>query len=74
MNALRLDQGFSIAEFTSATGLPWSAIEETVTKLVEDGLLSFDSALIRTTIKGQRYLNELLQRWLPEPSPDAETG
>ena len=74
MNALRLDQGFSIAEFTSATGLPWSAIEETVNRLVDDKLLSVDSALIKTTIQGQRYLNELLQRWLPEPSSDAETG
>ena len=74
MNALRLDHGFSIAEFTSVTGLPWPAIEETVNKLVEDGLLSFDSDLIRATIKGQRYLDELLQRWLPEPSSNAETG
>jgi len=73
MNALRLDQGFSIAEFTSVTGLPWSAIEETVNGLVDDGLLSFDRSLISTTIQGQRYLNELLQRWLPEPSSDAET-
>jgi putative oxygen-independent coproporphyrinogen III oxidase len=74
MNALRLDHGFSITDFTSATGLPYPVIEETVNRLVEDGLLSFDSALIRTTIQGQRYLNELLQRWLPEPPSDAETG
>jgi putative oxygen-independent coproporphyrinogen III oxidase len=74
INALRLDHGFSITDFTSATGLPYPVIEETVNRLVEDGLLSFDSALIRTTIQGQRYLNELLQRWLPEPPSDAETG
>ena len=74
MNALRLDHGFSVAEFTATTGLPYAVIEETVNKLVEDGLLSFDSGHIKTTIKGQRYLNELLQQWLPEPSSDAETG
>ena len=74
MNALRLDHGFSVAEFTATTGLPYAVIEETVNKLVEDELLSFDSGHIKTTIKGQRYLNELLQQWLPEPSSDAETG
>ncbi|NOR40538.1 MAG: hypothetical protein GQ537_04960, partial [Gammaproteobacteria bacterium] len=59
---------------TATTGLPYAVIEKTVNKLVEDELLSFDSGHIKTTIKGQRYLNELLQQWLPEPSSDAETG
>ena len=66
MNALRLDQGFSPAAFTAATGLSYTGIESIVNKGVADGLLSHDGSIIRTTPKGQRYLNELLQQWMPD--------
>ena len=66
MNALRLDRGFSPATFTAATGLPYGVIEATVNNGVADGLLSTDSDAIKATPRGQRYLNELLQRWMPE--------
>jgi len=66
MNALRLDQGFSPAAFTAATGLSYTRIESIVNKGVADGLLSHDGGVIRTTPKGQRYLNELLQQWMPD--------
>ncbi|MDH3888447.1 MAG: radical SAM family heme chaperone HemW [Gammaproteobacteria bacterium] len=66
MNALRLDQGFSPAAFTAATGLSYTGIESIVNKGVTDGLLSDDAGVIRTTPKGQRFLNELLQHWMPD--------
>ncbi|MDH3831686.1 MAG: radical SAM family heme chaperone HemW [Gammaproteobacteria bacterium] len=66
MNALRLDQGFSPAAFTVATGLSYTGIESIVNKGVTDGLLSDDAGVIRTTPKGQRFLNELLQHWMPD--------
>ena len=66
MNALRLDRGFSPAAFTAATGLSYTRIESIVNKGVADGLLSHDGSVIRTTPKGQRYLNELLQQWMPD--------
>ena len=66
MNVLRLDQGFSPAAFTAATGLSYTGIESIVNKGVADGLLSHDGSVIRTTPKGQRYLNELLQQWMPD--------
>ena len=66
MNALRLDKGFSPAAFTAATGLSYTGIESIVNKGVADGLLSHDGSVIRTTPKGQRYLNELLQQWMPD--------
>lgn len=66
MNALRLDQGFSPAAFNAATGLSYTGIEPIVNKGVADGLLSHDGNIIRTTPKGQRYLNELLQQWMPD--------
>jgi putative oxygen-independent coproporphyrinogen III oxidase len=73
MNSLRLDAGFSSAEFTAATGLPWSRIEPRLNDAIEKGWLSENNGRIHTTPKGQRYLDEFLQHWLPEPSRHAET-
>ena len=74
MNALRLDCGFSKAGFTAATGLPATAIEQPVSQGIDRGLLIAADNVIRTTPAGQRYLNELLQLWVPEAMHDAETG
>ena len=66
MNALRLDQGFSLTTFNATTGLSYTDIEPIVNKGVADGLLSHDESIIRATPKGQRYLNELLHHWMPD--------
>ena len=66
MNALRLDQGFSPATFTATTGLSYTDIETIVNRGVADGLLDSADGVIRATQKGQRYLNELLQQWMPD--------
>jgi putative oxygen-independent coproporphyrinogen III oxidase len=66
MNALRLDRGFSPAIFTAATGLPGTVIEGIINNGVADGLLSRDNTTIKATARGRRYLNELLQQWMPE--------
>ena len=71
MNALRLDQGFSPATFKATTGLPYTAIESIVNKGVADGLLDTGNHVIRATQKGQRYLNELLQHWMPDTTDHA---
>jgi oxygen-independent coproporphyrinogen-3 oxidase len=65
MNALRLEQGFSTPTFTATTGLPCAAIETILDKGIADGLLAFNSNTIKATPRGQRYLNELLQQWMP---------
>jgi oxygen-independent coproporphyrinogen-3 oxidase len=74
MNALRLDDGFSAAAFSATTGLPYSTIEPGVSTAVEQGLLATDAGRVHTTPRGQRYLNELLQAWVPEPVDHARTG
>jgi len=66
MNALRLERGFSFTSFTTATGLPQATIEAIVNNGLADGLLSVKNDSIRPTPRGQRYLNELLQQWMPE--------
>jgi oxygen-independent coproporphyrinogen-3 oxidase len=74
MNALRLDRGFNKAGFTAATGLPATAIEGPVNQGLRKGLLTTADNVIRATPAGQRYLNDLLQLWMPEALHDAETG
>jgi oxygen-independent coproporphyrinogen-3 oxidase len=71
MNALRLEQGFSPATFTATTGLPYAAIETIINKGIADGLLALNSGTIKATHRGQRYLNELLQHWMPEATHHA---
>jgi putative oxygen-independent coproporphyrinogen III oxidase len=66
MNALRLERGFSTAGFTAATGLAASAIEPGVEQAIKQGLLAQDRDNISATAHGQRYLNDLLQYWVPE--------
>jgi putative oxygen-independent coproporphyrinogen III oxidase len=72
MNALRLERGFSTTEFAATTGLPANAIEPGVQIAMEQGLLTQDQGNIFTTTHGQRYLNELLQYWVPEQAHHAD--
>ena len=65
MNALRLEQGFSVAAFNATTGLSYTDIESIVNRGVAEGLLS-QGETIKATQNGQRYLNELLQHWMPD--------
>lgn len=74
MNALRLDDGFTAAKFSAATGLPYRRMEPAVTAAIEQGLLVTDEDCIHTTPRGQRYLDELLQTLVPEAPDNARTG
>ncbi|MGZ5650649.1 MAG: hypothetical protein ACXWG8_09990, partial [Usitatibacter sp.] len=71
LNALRLIEGFPIALFAQRTGLPISVVEPQLRAAESAGLLERDHARIRPTLKGQRFLNELLEMFLA-PQPDAK--
>jgi putative oxygen-independent coproporphyrinogen III oxidase len=73
MNSLRLDNGFTKAAFTAATGLPFDAIKTRLQTAIENELLAENNGVFKTTKKGQRYLDEVLQGWVPEPPRHAET-
>ena len=72
MNSLRMDSGFTRAAFTHATSLPASIIETQVQAAIEKEWLTENNGAIRATATGQRYLNELLQLWMPESTGHAE--
>ena len=64
MNTLRLVDGFDPALFTARTAQQLARIQPVLTRAVQDGLLETSNTLIRPTLKGQRFLNVLLERFL----------
>ena len=73
LNALRLIEGFPVALFMQRTGLPITAVEAQLDHAERAGLLARDHATIRPTGKGQRFLNDLLEPFLPEHDPGRVT-
>ena len=66
LNALRLTDGFAISLFTERTGLPITAIVRQLDAAEERGLIKRDIKHIQPTKKGQLFLNDLLEMFLPE--------
>ena len=66
MNALRLVQGFSARLFEERTGLPLSTVERELDEAERLGLLTRTVKEIAPTMRGQRFLNDLLQLFLRE--------
>jgi oxygen-independent coproporphyrinogen-3 oxidase len=67
MNALRLDDGFDAALFEARTALPLTAVESILRCAENEGLLVRDAGRIAPTRRGQRFLNRLLEMFLPPP-------
>ena len=66
MNALRLTGGFPLALFEERTGLPLPRVLGALDAAEKRGLVERDLLYARPTKLGQRFLNELLQGFLPE--------
>ncbi|MFZ1852441.1 MAG: radical SAM family heme chaperone HemW [Nitrosomonas sp.] len=66
MNALRLNEGFDSKLFQERTGLPLTVIHSQLEQAEERGLLVRNAFRIKPTILGKRFLNDLLQIFLPE--------
>jgi oxygen-independent coproporphyrinogen-3 oxidase len=73
MNALRLTEGFAIAEFTARTGLSLAFVASTLEQLAREGLLEGRENRWRTTQRGFQFLNEVVQRFLPSPNSQSGT-
>jgi len=64
MNALRLTEGFDVEIFELRTGLKLEQLRDRLEKAYALGLLERLGNIIRPTLRGQRFLNELLQLFL----------
>jgi len=68
MNALRLTEGFATETFVERTGLPITTIQRQLEEAERRGLIERDYRHIAPTLTGRRFLNDLLQLFLPETS------
>jgi len=66
LNAMRLKAGVSSSLFRERTGLPLSVIEREMNEAESKNWLECNIHTIKPTAKGQRYLNDLLELFLPE--------
>jgi len=68
MNALRLTGGFPVASLAERTGLQLALAEKPLREAEARGLIVRDHERIAPTPLGQRFLNDLLQLFLPAKS------
>jgi putative oxygen-independent coproporphyrinogen III oxidase len=64
MNAARLNDGFALDLFQRHTALPLDMLMPRLLAAREDGLLELEAGRVKPTLRGRRFLNELLQRFL----------
>jgi oxygen-independent coproporphyrinogen-3 oxidase len=75
LNALRLVDGFDVTLFSERTGLPTQVIQSRLEAAEKKSLLERDWKRIRPTERGRRFLNDLLEAFLPDrPAPAPASG
>jgi oxygen-independent coproporphyrinogen-3 oxidase len=75
LNALRLNAGFALGDFLARTGLPESAIAAQLARGQARGWVERTHERIRATELGQRFLNDVIELFLPDkPAPRAYGG
>ncbi len=65
LGALRLREGFALAEFSARTGLPPSAIEAGLARAESQGLITRDLHRVQPTERGFDFLSDLQGMFLP---------
>ncbi len=66
MNALRLIEGFDPGLFHAHTGLAIASIQKQLAEAEQRGLIEWHHDCIRPTSNGRRFLNDLLEIFLPK--------
>ena len=66
LNALRLPDGFLLADFTERTGLPVTVLQSALTRAEEKGLVTRDLQRVVPTARGFDFLSDLQALFLPE--------
>ena len=66
LNALRLPDGFLLADFSERTGLPVTVLQSALVRAEEKGLISRDLQRVVPTTRGFDFLSDLQALFLPE--------
>ena len=72
MNALRLNDGFATSLFEERAGVPLNAVLSELDEAERRGLIVRDHQRIAPTPLGRRFLNDLLQIFLPDREANGE--
>ena len=67
LNALRLPQGFALAEFSERTGLAVTAIQQGLAQAEQKGLIERDFQRVWPTARGYDFLTDLQSLFLADP-------
>jgi oxygen-independent coproporphyrinogen-3 oxidase len=68
LNALRLREGFELADFSARTGLPISAIAAPLQQAESRGLIERDFTRVWPTVRGFDFLSDLQALFLADPA------
>jgi putative oxygen-independent coproporphyrinogen III oxidase len=66
LNALRLNEGFSLPQFVSRTGLNHALLEPRLESLCRRELLLYEGDVIRATETGRRFLDSVIAEFFPD--------
>ena len=64
LNALRLNDGFALAEFEARTGLPRTAIAPELDKALARDWITCDGDRVVPTELGRRFTNDVIELFL----------
>ncbi len=70
MNALRLNDGFSVQDFEGRTGESIASVRRTLEKAEKEGLIEYQLQQIKTTELGANYLDTVLQLFMDSDQND----
>ncbi|WP_119155642.1 radical SAM family heme chaperone HemW [Caldimonas tepidiphila] len=73
LNAMRLKEGFALADFTERTGLPVTVLRKGLDEAERLGLVERDWTRVRPTVRGLDFLSDLQALFLADP-PAAKGG
>ena len=66
LNALRLNEGFSLDQFSARTGQDADGIKATLQSLAQRGLLETEGEQIRASELGRRFLDTVIAEFFPD--------
>ena len=72
MNALRLNAGFATSLFEERAGVPLNTVLKPLEEAERRGLIARDHERVVPTARGRRFLNDLLQIFLPDREANGE--
>lgn len=66
MNAMRLKRGVPLKFFSERTGLPANILDTPLKHAQQHQLIEIDQGWLKATEQGQRFLNDLLEMFMPD--------